>query len=113
VYDHEPATAVDVASPSPVPDNSRLEQEATRHNPIEGYEDVDLDMLSDMELTQHVCQDERWPITILTDIGPIEMDEPTFQVYDHFVSHQDKWFSADDRTFALLMLFKMEEPPIA
>jgi hypothetical protein len=103
------STAVDVAS-IPADDAPEIPhmQEATLQTAVEGYEDIDLSMLSDMELSSPASQHIRWPHTVATLIGLLKMDEPTFDIFKHFEAYQGLWLSHIDHKYALSMLFQSE-----
>jgi hypothetical protein len=54
------------------------------------YQDIDLSQLSDMELN------DQWPHTVTIRTEPVEMNEDTYKVFEHFMSHQGDWFSDAD-----------------
>jgi hypothetical protein len=56
-------------------------------------------------------QAEEWPHAVLTAIGPIQMDESTFQVYQDFEQFQGRWLSKTDQIYALSVIFQSESLP--
>jgi hypothetical protein len=104
---------------SVVNDASGVDDASVRHlssTLVKGYEDIDLGDLSDMELSQPQRQPEvesqAWPHAVETLIGPIEMDEPTFQIYTQFTTYQGQWLSRIDKMYKLSALFKSEALPV-
>jgi hypothetical protein len=83
------STAADGAS---VPADNVLEtpheQDAPLPLTVNGYEDIDLGVLSDLRLTPPANEHASRRLTVEMPIRPVDMDEPMFETFMYFMEHQ-------------------------